>query len=123
MNAATFLWRQVNPRFIVDERITSQLFLPTRIDEGKVSVYDGDLITARESWTHYTDPKPDGMGGESLGVMSVTVQECQNEGVAPTPDPTPFPQHVLLDFTGLSNSKRETAAKALRAIAVARDWI
>ena len=67
MNAATFLWRQVNPWYIRDDRITSELFLPTRADEGKSSVYDGDKISAKESWEHYIAPEPEGLGKKSLG--------------------------------------------------------
>ena len=122
MNAATFLWRQVNPWHIKENRITSELFLPTRAEGGKSSVYDGDQISAKESWEHYNAPDPEGSKA-SLGVMALTVEECQMEGVEPVPDPTPFPEHVLLDFTGLSNRKQETAAKALRSIAVDRGWI
>ncbi len=54
MNDATLLYRQVNPNFIrIDpptrqERCTAQAFYPSAQDQ-KLSVYDGDRITAENS--------------------------------------------------------------------------
>ena len=54
MTPATLLLRQVNPSWIKNGRITSQVFKPTPKDAGCLSVYDGDQITAEASWRHYT---------------------------------------------------------------------
>ena len=43
-------FRQVNPRFVREGRITSQVFRPTPKDKKLLSVYDGDLITARDAY-------------------------------------------------------------------------
>ena len=42
MTPDTLLFRQVNPGWIREGRVTSQAFKPTAKDEKKLSVYDGD---------------------------------------------------------------------------------
>ena len=54
MTCETLLLRQVNPHWIREGRVTSQAFTPTKKDQKKLSVYDGDLITAKNSYLHYT---------------------------------------------------------------------
>ena len=46
MNNSTNLFRQISPTFIKDGQVTSQAFTPTRKDEKKLSVYDGDQFSA-----------------------------------------------------------------------------
>jgi branched-chain amino acid aminotransferase len=45
MTNDTLLYRQVNPQFMADDLPTSQAFKPFPGDVGKLSVYDGELIT------------------------------------------------------------------------------
>ena len=123
VNSRTLLWRQVIPGFIREGRITSQLFTPSRMDDKKVSVYDGDQITAEESWRHYTTPKLEKKPCESAGVMAVTIGECYSEGILAIPDPGTFLEHVLLDFTALSNKVRIDKGKILTDIAKERGWV
>jgi hypothetical protein len=59
----TVLFRQIHPIFVQNDRVTSQAFRPTQKDEGKLSVYDGDMISSEDSWKHHT-----GLGLESAGV-------------------------------------------------------
>ncbi len=54
--------------------------------------------------------------------MAVTMQECHKIALPVIPDGIPFPEHVSLDCTGLSNRQIENNAKRLRAAANARDW-
>jgi hypothetical protein len=70
----TLLLRQIHPSFIDRDRVTSQAFRPTEKDRGKLSVYDGDLISAEGSWKHYTARVL-----KSAGVLAVTVGECAAE--------------------------------------------
>jgi hypothetical protein len=72
----TLLLRQIHPVFIQNDRVTSQAFRPTPKDHGQLSVYDGDMISAEESWKHHT-----GLGLESEGVLAVTVRECEAESL------------------------------------------
>src|SRR6478672_4173991 len=69
------LWRQVNPGWIHDGRVSSQLFRPTPKDTGEVSVTRSSLVT--ESHRHHTEV----MGYASAGVYYVDVAEVQEVGL------------------------------------------
>lgn len=119
MNDNTRLLRQVHPFFIRNGRITSQVFKPIPKDHKKLSTYDGDQITPKEAWNHYTTH----LSLTSLGVVAVTVAECADEKLAVTSDPSEFHEHVLVDLSNLSNKQIEDAAKRLRNKAVTRGWL
>jgi hypothetical protein len=119
MNNATLLLRQIHPNFLQNDRVTSQAFRPTPKDEKKLSVYDGDLITPDKSYCHYTEK----LRLASTGVMAVSVEECFASELEPFSDPEPFPEHVVIDFSGLSERSIKTKAKILKARAVARGWL
>jgi len=118
MNADTLLHRQVHPSWAQQDRVTSQVFRPTPKDEKRLSVYDGDQITAEAAWNHYTND----LGHVSAGVLAVTVAECVTQQLPVVPDPAPFPEHVLIDFTGLAESEIKQKAKHLRGAAQRRGW-
>ena len=119
MTNDTHLLRQVNPSWVQAGRITSQLFRPTPRDNKRSSVYDGDQITAEDSWSHFTDQ----LGFQSVGVMSVTVGECEEDDLPAEADPEPFPEHAVIKFDGCgSNAEIEKKAKKLRNTAVKRGW-
>ena len=124
MNDATLLYRQVNPNFIrIDphtrqERCTAQAFYPSAQDQ-KLSVYDGDRITAENSWRHFTNSS----GLKSGGVVAVTVQDCRALELPVIPDGIPYPEHVSIDFAALrSRNQIVTKAKLLRAAADKYGW-
>ena len=54
MTGATLPVRQIHPNFVQDGFASSVAFRPNESDKGLMSSYDGDLITAEASWTHYT---------------------------------------------------------------------
>jgi hypothetical protein len=99
--------------------VTSQVFRPTPKDENKLSAYDGDRISPENAWEHYTEK----LGHASVGVMAVTVEECDKQELPARPDPTPFPEHVVIDFTGKSESQIRQISKRLKAFAESRDWL
>ena len=119
MTGGTPLLRQVHPSFVQAGRVTSQAFRPTPKDESLLSVYDGDQMAADESWTQYTTV----LQRDSVGTLAVTVDECAAEGLSARPDPTPFPEHAVIDFTGLTDSQCEKKSKKLKAKAEARGWL
>ncbi|HEU4456530.1 MAG TPA: hypothetical protein VFR81_25910 [Longimicrobium sp.] len=100
-------------------RVTSQAFRPTPKDQSRLSVYDGDRIEPRSAWKHYTGV----LGLESAGVMAVSSGECAELDLPVAPDPEPFPEHVVIDFSGLGKSAAEKAAKKLRVRAETRGWL
>jgi hypothetical protein len=119
MNGNTQLLRQIHPHFVQDGRPSSQAFRPTPKDEQKLSAYDGDQIAPVESWEHYTKHQ----GFQSCGVMAVTVDECSALELSVDPDPDPFPEHVLIDFSSYNKKKTEKKAKLLKARALVRGWL
>lgn len=119
MNDQTLLLRQVNPSWIQSGQVTSQAFKPTPKDEQQLSVYDGDQIDARNSWLHFTNE----LGCESAGTLAVSVAECSAYELLVEPDPTPFPEHVIIRFDGLSGNQIEKKAKRLKACAIERGWL
>ena len=118
MTPVTLLFRQVNPSWIKNGRITSQVFKPTPKDKGCLSVYDGDQITAEASWRHYTIE----LEYKSVGVVAVTVCECKEHDLCVKHDPEPFPEHVVIKFIGYSKSQIEKKAKRLKEAAERRGW-
>lgn len=119
MNANTLLYRQIHHNFIQQNRVSSQAFRPTPKDEQKLSVYDGDQIEPAPAYQHYTGK----LNLPSVGVMAVTVLECEESGLPTLPDPQPFPEHALIDFSGYSKNETEKKAKLLKAKAEARNWL
>lgn len=118
MTDDTLLLRQVNPQFIQDGRLSSQVFRPFPKDENKLSVYDGDMITAEQSWKHFT-----GLGYKSSGVVAVSVQECDGQSLIAVSSPKIFKEHAHIDFSGFSKSQVEAKAKKLLILAIARGWL
>jgi hypothetical protein len=119
MRNETLLHRQINPSWIQEGRVTSQAFKPTSKDKKQLSVYDGDQISAEEAWHHYTES----LHFLSAGVMAVVVSECQDLELEVKPDPEPFPEHAIIDFSDLPNVQIEKKAKNLREYAQARGYL
>lgn len=118
MNQDTLLHRQVHPNFVRNDRATSQAFSLTRRDEGRLSVYDGDLISPELAWRHYTQT----LRRQSAGVISVTAQECHKIDLPVLSDPDEFPEHALIDFSLVTRGQAKNKAKQLRDYANRRDW-
>ena len=118
MNRDTLLLRQVNPSWMREGRPTSQAFKPSAKDHGRLSVYDSSLITAQEAWLHYTQK----LGLISVGVIAVSCDECAALELPVEPDPAPFPSHVVIHFTGYTNSQIKSRARLLSEFAAKRDW-
>src|SRR5262245_10424625 len=119
MTGVTLLLRQIHPSFVQAGFATSQAFRPTPKDESKLSVYDGDQISPEASWVHYTAT----LGLDAVGTMAITVMECTAENLPARPDPEPFAEHVLIDFSGLTDGQCRSKSKKLQAKAVARGWL
>ena len=118
MTGATLLLRQIHPNFVQDGFASSQAFRPNDSDQGLMSTYDGDLITAEASWNHYTNVSKK----KSSGVTALTVDECAAESLPARPDPEPFLEHAVVDFTGVEEKHWRAKSKKLQAKALARGW-
>jgi hypothetical protein len=119
MNDATLLLRQIHPGFVQEGRVSSQAFRPTPKDEQRLSVYDGDQIGPQPAYEHYTTT----LGFQSVGVMGVSVAECGTLELSVYPDPLPFQEHAVIDFSAFGKNAVEKKAKLLRARAEARGWL
>jgi hypothetical protein len=119
LNGATLLHRQVNPSWVQQGRVTSQVFKPTPKDNRRLSVYDGDQVSAFHAWLHYTTE----LGLTSIGVLAVTVAECETLDLEAVPDPAPFPAHAVIKFDACTPSQIEKKAKRLKAASEARGWL
>ena len=120
MNSETLLHRMVHPTWLQNGLPTSQTFRPTPKDAGRLSVYDGSQISPRDAWRHFIGISP---GEHSpVGVVAVSVSECLDTGLAVEPDPDTFPEHTLIDFTGLSKNQIKRKAGGLTDAANARGW-
>ena len=119
MRPDTLLYRQVHSSWVLEGRVTSQAFRPTPKDDKRLSVYDGDQITARDAFHHYTSVE----GLPSVGVLAVTVENCQDQKLSVIPDPAPFQEHVLIGFTNLTGSQIRRAAQYLASAANSRGWL
>jgi hypothetical protein len=115
----TLLLRQVHPSWVKCGQLTSQAFNPTSKDQNLLSVYDGDLITAQDAWEHFCHV----LKLQSLGVVAVTVRECQTEQLEVRSDPATFPEHAIIDFSTLSRKDVRIKAENLRDAAEARGWL
>ena len=119
MTEETQLLRQVHPSWVREGRITSQVFAPTTKDERRLSVYDGDQISAENAWNHFTGE----LGCSSVGIVAVTVGECHTYSLRVISDPTSYREHALIDFTGNTDGQIKTKAKLLKCAADVRGWL
>lgn len=118
MTGTTLLLRQIHPSFVKLGRVTSQAFRPTPKDEQKLSVYDGDLIEPAASWDHYCAREL-----ESVGVMAVTVEECEKEKLVARSSPQHFREHAEIDFLEFNSNQCEKKGKKLKKTAEVRGWM
>lgn len=119
MNDDNLLYRQIHPSWITEGEVGSLAFRPSKKDEGKLSVHDGEQVEAIDSWSHYTRVE----NFESVGVMAVTVGECKSLGLSVNPAPkllTPF--HCEIDFTEFSGNQRKIKSQQLADFAKKRGW-
>jgi hypothetical protein len=116
----TLLYRQVNQSWLQLGIPSSQTFRPTQKDEGKPSVYDGDIIvTAEASYLHWTQE----MNLTSVGVLAVTEAECSVKSLPAITDGIDFPAHATINFTGCaSKGEIKRLAGELTKLAVDRGW-
>jgi len=119
MTAETLLLRQIHPNFILNGFAGSVAFRPNDSDGGMMSVYDGDLISPLNAWIHYTTEQR----LKSSGTMAISVEECDVAGLPARPDPEPFLEHAVVDFTGLDAKQCRNVSKKLQAKAIARGWL
>ena len=115
MKSDSLLLRQVHPNFFSDGQLSSQAFIPFPKDEGKLSVYDGNLISPALSYQHYT------LRLKSVGVWGISNAEVITTGLTSEPAPLPdSPAHAFINFCNVPNTQWRKLAKILKRFAVTR---
>jgi len=118
MNDQTLLLRQVHPQFVQGGQLSSQAFVPFPKDVGRLSVHDGDQISAEQAYSHYTMT----LGLQSAGVWAVTGGEVTSVELHYQPDPLPGNvAHAVIEFGARSDKACRRLAKLLRKFATDRD--
>lgn len=120
MNKHTELYRQVHPKFVDNGEFTSQTFFLFPKDQGRLSVYDGSLISANKAYIHFTS-----LGYCSVGVAAVTVKDCLKTKLTVKSDPDEFREHVVIIFPsrfGNNKRKMKRIAGMLRKRAYSYGW-
>jgi hypothetical protein len=118
VTTSTLLHRQVHPKFIQHDGVSSQSFTPNSEDDNMLSVYDGEQFTALDSFENYSSK-----GLTTAGVLSVSVSEVREHGLPCSTDDETFIGHVLIDYNLCPSKKqiKKTAGK-LKDAALLRDW-
>jgi len=117
MKTDFLLLRQVHPNFFSSEQLSSQAFFPFPKDKGKLSVYNGQLISPAQSFENYTQKQR----LKSVGVWGISNAEVIETGLTSEPDPLPdSPAHALINFGKASDKECRKLAKTLKGFAVTR---
>ena len=117
MTPRTVLLRQIHPNFYPNRELSSQAFFPFQKDSGKLSVYDGDQISAADAFMHYTTI----LKNQACCVWGVDCGEVAEAGLSSVTNPLPdFPSHSLIDFTGRTDKECRKLAKLLKEFALKR---
>lgn len=111
-------FRQVNPSWMEEDSPSRQAFIPTRKDDGKLSLDRSASTTAKQAYDDFRS-----LGLNSDGVFGITPRECAE-------DPNPIecfesplennPHHSHADFNGLTKSQKKAKSQELRRKAIAR---
>jgi len=111
-------FRQVNPCWMVDDGPSRLAFIPTKKDEGKLSLDRSATTTAKASLENFKS-----LGLNSDGVYGLTPQEMSENPCPVECFESPLqnnPHHSHAEFDGLSNSQKKTKSQELRRKALAR---
>jgi hypothetical protein len=104
------LFRQVHPSWVDNGIPSSQAFVPTRKDEGQLSIARGSMTRADAAYKHYTTVQR----RESAGTWGITVGEARAAGLNSLDLPVDdVPAHGFVDFRGLRRREAERKGKLL----------
>lgn len=119
------LFRHVHPNHCDEGNPTSQAFVPTSKDGGKLSVDRSEMTTAEKSLRLFRRN-----GGAADSVYALTVGEFRELEIPCVGNPTqgnggrlPNPAHAYADFRKHRRNVRRTKAKRLKEMAIARGRI
>jgi len=111
-------FRQVNPCWMEGDGPSRLAFIPTKKDEGKLSLDRSATTTAKDSLDDFKS-----LGLNSAGVYGLTPHEVSEEPYPVDCFESPLdnnPHHSHADFESLSNGQKKTKSQELRRKALAR---
>lgn len=111
-------FRQVNPSWVEEGGPSRQAFIPTRKDDGKLSLDRSASTTAKQAFDNFRS-----LGLNSEVVFGITPGECLEEPSPIECFESPLvnnPNHSHADFRGLSKSQKKAKSLELRRKAIAR---
>lgn len=114
------LYRQIHPTFVQDGVPTSQSFVPTPKDDGKLSVDRSSLTTAESAHSHFV-----GKGRQSSAVYGVSVNEFGVQTIDCFPDPIDEPEdrnpsHAYANYKPFTSNDQKNKAKRIKQSALLR---
>lgn len=123
MNPDTPLFRVIKSDVLEQGGVLSSgEFQPKEHEDGRISVYDGDLVTADQVYWNYAKredmPLP-------RGVLAITQGQCAELGLKVTATPRYGAighAHVDVDFNGLTENERVRVAEHLGELALGAGW-
>ena len=117
MNQDTFLWRQVHPDWVHEGRPTRQTFDP--MGKKEISVSDGDMISAEDVWSKHVHT----FNRKSVGVLSVTVADCEDNELSVRPDPVDnAPEHVAVIYPAAAKTQIRAVSEILLDRSLQHGW-
>ena len=121
INPDTMLYRMVHGSWMRGDVVSSVAFRPRLADGYLLGVFDGDQITLEDAWDAFTGYYQ----GSSpfLGVVGVTLAQCESLGLQVHSDRDLFPARAYIDFTGLGRGEIRRKAHWLREFANSRGWL
>lgn len=123
------LWRQAEKRLLEDGGTpSSQVFEPRGdMDEGCLSVDDGNMVSAATAHAFFTSLPPSGLGARSESVWGLSVAEVVGLTLSAWADPIdaapPVPanlSHAVIEFGEMTKSQRKKFAQRLKLLAIQR---
>ena len=121
-NAEELLFRQIHPSGLNAGCPCSSCFMPSKSDNGQLSVDRSSITTAEGAHERYTRA-----GRRSAAVFGLSVAEFLACGIPCFEDPThdhptlpDNPAHALADFSAHGLSSRKMVAKELKRLAITR---
>lgn len=115
------LFRQIHPSWMDGDHPSSQPFVPTPKDDGKVSLDRSAVVTAEQSFVNYTKDKESvAVYGLTVGEFSVEQIDCFEDPIAAADGVKENLAHSLADYSPHAPSRQKTIAKRLKRIAIER---
>lgn len=111
-------FRQVHPNWMEEGEPSRLAFIPTRKDEGKLSLDRSATTSAKASFTDFRE-----QGLKSDAVFGLTPAEFADAPNSVKCYSSPLdnnPHHSHAEFTELSNSQKKSKSQSLRLQALAR---